>query len=94
MKNPADGSWYGFMPRTLLFGSTAAVLHYNCLSRVIAPLACRAHKIPRKGYYGDFGMVVPESFVGLALHTFTGFNEALLTILKERNRNLGLFRIF
>ena len=27
LKHPADGGWYGFIPHTHLFGSTAAVLH-------------------------------------------------------------------
>ena len=43
-QNPTDGSWYGCIPRTQLFGSTAAALRYNCLSRVIASSACRAVK--------------------------------------------------
>ena len=44
LKDLVDGKWCGFIPRTQLFGSTAAVLHYNCLSRVIASLACRILK--------------------------------------------------
>ena len=50
LKGPVGGEWYGFIPHTQLLGSTAAALHYNCLSRVIASLACRVLKIPRVGY--------------------------------------------
>ena len=27
--HPVNGEWYGFIPRSQLFGSTAAALHYN-----------------------------------------------------------------
>ena len=60
LRNPVDGLRYGFLPHTQLCGSTAAVFHYVCLSRVIASVACRALKTPREGYYDDFGMVLPE----------------------------------
>ena len=91
LKSPADGSRYGFIPRTQLCGSTAALLRYNCLSTVIASLACRALKIPRIGHSDDFGMVAPECLVELGLYTFTGFNEALLIILKEKESEFGAF---
>lgn len=29
-RSPGDSEWYGFSPRTLLFGASAAVHHYNC----------------------------------------------------------------
>ena len=48
LKGPVDGQRYGFIPHTQLFGSTAAALHYNCLSRVIASLACRVLEIPMR----------------------------------------------
>ena len=32
LKRPVGGEWYGFIPHTQLFGSTAAALHYNCFS--------------------------------------------------------------
>ena len=44
----------GFRPRTQLFGSIDAVLHYSRLSRIIASLICRILLIPTKGYFDDF----------------------------------------
>ena len=89
LKDLVDGQWYGFIPRTQLFGSTAAVLHYNCLSRVIASLACRILKIPCVGYYDDFGLILPECLVKDGLGIFTSFNRALLIILKDSKSEFG-----
>ena len=55
---PKCKSWFAFSPRTLLSGPKAAVLHYNCLPRVIASLACRILLIPTIGYFDDFGFSV------------------------------------
>ena len=89
LKNPAGGQWYGFVPHTQLFGSTAAALHYNCLSRVVASLACRVLKIPCVGYYDDFGLISPECLIKDALGIFTSFNKALLIILKDSKSEFG-----
>ena len=82
------------MLHTQLCGSTAAVLHYNCLSRIIALLAWRALNIPCEGYYDDFGMVLPECLIERALHAFAGFNKALLINLKEKKSEFGTFLEF
>ena len=89
LKDLVDGQWYGFIPRTQLFGSTAAVLHYNCLSRVIASLACRILKIPCVGYYDDFGIILPECLIKDGLGIFTSFNRALMIILKDSKSEFG-----
>ena len=47
--------WCGRRTRTQLFGSTAAVLHYNGISRIIASLLSRLLVIPTLGYFEDFG---------------------------------------
>ena len=49
--------WCGCRSRTQLFGSTAAVLRYNALSRIIASPICRILAIPTMGYFGDFGFI-------------------------------------
>ena len=36
LKSPTDNNWYGFAPKTQLFGSAAAVLHYTCSPSVNA----------------------------------------------------------
>ena len=89
LKDPVDGQWYGFIPRTQLFGSTAAALHYNCLSRVIASLACRVLKIPCVGYYDDFGLILPECLIKDVLGIFTSFNKALMIISKDKKSEYG-----
>ena len=89
LKDPVGGEWYGFIPHTQLFGSTAAALRYNCLSRVIASLACRISEIPRIGYYDDFRIVLPEGLITDALDIPTSFKKALMIILKENKSEYG-----
>ena len=66
LQNLVDRLACGFILRTQLLGSVAAVLHRNCLSRVIALLACRYLEIPRVGNYDDFGVVAPKPLGELA----------------------------
>ena len=33
LRRPTSGKWFGFRSRTLMFGSVAAVLHYNIFTR-------------------------------------------------------------
>ena len=94
LKDPVDGQWYGFIPRTQLFGSTAAALHYNCLSRVIASLACRMLKIPCVGYYDDFGIILPGRLVKDGLGIFASFNQALMIISKDSKSEFGILLEF
>ena len=82
LRHPLDGGRRGFIPRTRLFGSTAAALHYNCLSRIIASPTCRTLKIPRIGYYDDLGIISPECLIKDALGVFASFNKALSVISK------------
>ena len=78
--NPDTKRWNGFRPRTLLFGSTAAVLHYNCLSRIIASLARRLLLLPTIGYFDDFGPIA--AFEG-AVEAFSAFAEFFALIGPE-----------
>ena len=89
LRHPTDGMWYGFIPHTQLFGPAAAVLHYNCLSRVIASLTRSALKIPCVGDYDDFGIVLPECLIKTALNISTSFNKALFIIPKEKKSEFG-----
>ena len=79
----------GFIPKSQLFGSAAAVLHYNCLSRVIASLACRILKLPCVGYYDDFLIVATRTLIDKALEAFTMLNDLLLVILKKKKSEAG-----
>ena len=46
-------------PLTLLFGSAAAFLLYNCFSLIVAGLACRFFRPPVLNYFGDLGCALP-----------------------------------
>ena len=50
LRNYQDGLFFGFAPGTQLFGSAAAVLHYNSFSRLVASLICGVLRIPCIGY--------------------------------------------
>ena len=61
LQNPMDWMAYGFAPRTQLSGPTAAALRCNGFSRAVASQAYAYQKIPRIGYYDDFGIVAPKA---------------------------------
>ena len=87
-------AWFGFKPKTLLFGSAAAVLHYNCLSRLLASLACRILMLPTIGYFGDFGFFAyaPDSAMDMA--TFSEFCSLLGLSLKMAKSSIGTRNTF
>ena len=87
LREPSSGRWRCFLPNTQVFGSTTAVLQYNCLSRVIATLARRLLKIPVMGYFDDFGIVDPLSLTKEALQAFTELNRILGSISESRNQS-------
>ena len=89
LQSPEDEKCYGFIPKTQLFGSAAAVLRYNCLSRVIASLACRVLKLPCVGYCGDFAIAAPRILINEALEASTKLNDLLLIILKKKKSEAG-----
>ena len=46
-RRPVSKIWYGFVARTLSFGSIAAVLHYGAISRILVSFTNRVLGIPR-----------------------------------------------
>ena len=92
--NPIQKGWFAFRPRTQLFGSIAAVLHYNCLSRLIASLACRILLIPTIGYFDDFGFLVNASDTAGAMDAFNEFFDILGLELKREKSAIGISNIF
>ena len=46
---------FAFLPRTLLFGATASVLHYNVFLRILAAVFNRLFGIPLIAFYDDMG---------------------------------------
>ena len=92
--DPLSRLWYGFKPKTLLFGSTAAVLHYNCLSRIIASIACRVLLIPTVGYFDDFGFLVNARDAAMTMAAFTELFSILGLTLKTAKSVVGTHNSF
>ena len=61
LRFPTDGEWCGFFPLTLLFGAAAAVMRYNCFSRIIAVISCSFFRLPALNYFDDLGCTLPDS---------------------------------
>ena len=85
--NPIASKFAGFKPLTQMFGSTAEVLNYNVLSRIIASLANRIFDTPAIGYFDDFGFVVSASVCARALRLFEQFCDLLgLTVKAGKSK--------
>ena len=91
---PAEKIWVGFRSRTQLFGSIAAVLRYNCLSRIIASLICRILLIPTLGYFDDFGFFVHTPDEAEAMRDLTEFLAIIGMELKTDKSVIGSSDIF
>ena len=59
-RDPNSKSFRGVNPITQIFGSTAAVLSYSVLSRIISSLENRIFGWPVVGDFDDFGFIVPS----------------------------------
>ena len=92
--NPQKREWFAFRPRTQLFGSIAAVLNYNCLSRLIASLACRILLIPTIGYFDDFGFFVSANDADSAMNAFNEFFDIIGFELKREKSAIGQVNTF
>ena len=73
IRNPDTGERAVFPPKALLFGAVAAVLRYNCFSRLPPAMFNKIFGIPMVGYFDDFGALVPSKLAPLALRTFGRF---------------------
>ena len=89
-----DGRWYGLVPRSQIFGSTASVIHYNTFSRLLASLICRLLGLPCIGYFDDYAFLVPRTLQDLALTTFKEFCAILGVILKDSKCSVGPINTF
>ena len=89
LRDPTKGGWFGFRPKTQLFGPTAAVLHYNYLSRLMTSLACRLLLIPTVGYFDDFGFLVHATDASLAMSALTELFNTMGFILKVEKSAIG-----
>ena len=57
---PIDGT--DSPPRTLIFGATASVLHYNTFIRLLVTPINRLSEIPLLAFYDDLGAPIPVVF--------------------------------
>ena len=89
LRHPTLMTWFVFAPKSLLFGSVAAVIHYNCLSRAISVLANMIFGIPILAYFDDLGALTPERVALPALRTFQTFSALVLYILKLIKTDIG-----
>ena len=73
----------------MMFGSIAAVIHYNIFSRIVAELACIFMGLPIVVYFDDFGALIPASLGPEALKAFTSFCAILRIKLKISKSQVG-----
>ena len=88
LRLPMEGKWYGFVVRTLIFGTAAAVLHYNVLARILRALVNRYIGIPLVGYFGDFAAITPSVIGRPSMNAFSRFARALVFELRDKKFDL------
>ena len=76
LKDPSKDNVFGFVSKTLPFGSTASVLHFNRVSRLIHRLGLQLD-VPWANYYDDYPVV---DFVCLSSSTSNAI-RALMSLL-------------
>ena len=89
LRHPISNDWFGFKARTLIYGSTAAVLRYNCFARSISTIATIVLGIPPVSYFDDFAALMPAELDRAALDTFARFCELLRISLKCAKSEVG-----
>ena len=88
-RHPSTHLWYGFVTRTLLFGSVEAVFHYNVLSRILAALTNRCLGIPPIAYFDDFAALIRRALGERALAASTRFCTLLGFQLNPKKSVVG-----
>ena len=73
LRHPGENRRYGFVARTLICGSAAAVLRFNVLSRMIVALVNRYLGIPPVGYMDVFSAIIRARHGHAALYRFNRF---------------------
>ena len=84
-----DDKWYGFVSRSQISRSTASVVHYNALSRLLATLICRLIGLPCIGYFDDYAFLVPRPIQVISLITFREFISIIGTLLNDKKCSIG-----
>ena len=89
LRRPVTGKWFGFVSRTLVFGATSAVLHYNVFSRLVTSLVNRLFGIPMICFFDDFSALIHRVLPNKAMAVFSRFCEAIGITLKPRKSDVG-----
>ena len=89
LRDPTSKRWYGFVSRTLVFGSADAVLHYNIFPRIITALTNRCLGIALVGYFDDFAALIKKHLRQKALETFTRICPLLGIRIKPGKSEVG-----
>ena len=71
LRDPTTGRWYGFRSRARMFGSVAAVLHYNVFPRLITVIFNRMFGIPLVFFFDDFSALLPRLLATKGLAVFS-----------------------
>ena len=94
LRRPTSGEWFALPPRSLLFGAEAAVIHYNCFSRIVAVLVNRIFGIPLVAYFDDLGDPAPTDLAQPALGAVKIFLPTLGISLNARKTGMGELTTF
>ena len=88
LRRPSGNRWYGFATRALIFGSVAAVIHYNVISRILTALVNRYLGIPPAGYIDDFASIAPVAMGRAAMYDFARLSRAMAFELNDQKSAL------
>ena len=83
LRHPMGGKWYGFVSRTLISGSVAAVLRYNVISRILTALVNRYLFLPLVGNFDDFAAIIPAALGRPVMNAVARFARALCFGLRD-----------
>ena len=84
-----SGKLVGAPPRTLVFGSSLAVLGYNLVSRFICAIYCLFFKLPLIAFYDDYAGAAHQALGRLPLYCFERLNEVFGFSLKDEKSLFG-----
>ena len=77
LRSPFGSKIWCFRARTLVFGSSSAVLGYNVFAKTVAALMTRLYNFPFISYFDDFASAGPLSLVSLVLSLFVEFCDLI-----------------
>ena len=89
LAHPESGEAMCFFPRTLVFGSSAAVLAYNVVARTLASVFARYFSIPLVNFFDDFAGAAPAEAGLLAAFCFRRMNELIGFSCKREKEEVG-----